>query len=95
MIHGSNLRPVVGGDDKLVGGVELEEVLAHESGGQLEIAGQFLDPRFVPVFALSYLIRDGQAYAAQASDIGRVTFAPLRHEHRAWHLDCVRAHDEQ
>ena len=72
---------VVAGDDELELRHELEEVLAHEAGGDLVAAGQRLELALGPAPALLGLDRGDQARAAQARHVGRVPFAGRRHEH--------------
>ena len=79
-IDGADRRLVVAGDDQLELRDELEEVLAHEAGGDLVAAGQRLEPALGPAPALFGLDRGHEPRAAQACHVGRVPLALGRHE---------------
>src|SRR5262245_32484049 len=66
---------MVARDEELEGGVVVEEVLAHETRGDLVAAGQRLDLRFIPTPALLSFLCHDEPRTAQLGEIRWVTLA--------------------
>ena len=86
-------RLVVADHEQLELRHELEEVLAHEAGGDLVATGQGLELAFGPAAALLGLDRGDDPGATEARHVGRMPIAVGCHEHVHGSDGGIVAHD--